>query len=351
LPEAKCPEKKMINKEQKLTIMRLRSLNWSFSDIAVAINRTESAVKKCWQREDIIKDLPVKPVISKSKIGGFLGLQIKKLVYSNPDITYGRIPGILSGLLKPGDWVPTESTIRLFLKKNGFIRVKKSCKPLLSDKNKQKRLSFALENVNNDQEFWDNMLWTDETTVRQMHSSQNDFSIVHESLNKDERPKKMTLQAGGFSVMFWGAMSSHGFGPLVEIEGNINAKKYVELLKSTLVPYIRRMESQGIDLWLMQDNASVHTAKLTRDFLDEKTIDFIDWPAQSPDLNPIENAWYVVKSRLKHYNSIPRNREELIQRVKKIWREMPLQFCVNYSRSVSKRLSEVIKKKGKQINY
>ena len=60
--------------------------------------------------------------------------------------------------------------------------------------NKQKRLEFALTCIENDEDYWLNILWTDETTVRQLLPNQNKFAIVHSSLDILERPKKISLQ-------------------------------------------------------------------------------------------------------------------------------------------------------------
>jgi hypothetical protein len=181
--------------------------------------------KKFWQRWDSIKDLPPKDVIRKTKITTNMGLQIKRIITNNPSLTYSRLPVILKGLFPEMEWVPSVTTIRQFLKENGFKRVQKIKKPLLRNVNKSKRLLFAQKNIGNAQQYWNDVLWTDETTVRQMKNGQNDYAIVHNSISIEYRPRKMTLQVGGFSVMFWGAMSSHGFGPLEEVDGMMNGEK------------------------------------------------------------------------------------------------------------------------------
>jgi hypothetical protein len=80
----------------------------------------------------------------------------------------------------------------------------------------------------------------------------------------------------------------------------------------------------------MQDNARVHTSCRTRAFLREHHIDTIDWPAYSPDLNPIEHLWWALKKRMykfyPQYNNYSVAREEwdgFCRALKECWRTLP----------------------------
>ncbi|CAB4375126.1 unnamed protein product [Rhizophagus irregularis] len=60
-----------------------------------------------------------------------------------------------------------------------------------------------------------------------------------------------------------------------------------------------------------QDNAPIHTAKITKDWLKKNKIVVIDWPANSPDLNPIENIWKQLKDNIQSCKVFPRTVDEL----------------------------------------
>ena len=88
--------------------------------------------------------------------------------------------------------------------------------------------------------------------------------------------------------MFWGCISKLGKGPLLVVDGTMNAQKYIVILKSELIPEVTFVKEEfGVEVRLMQDNAPCHTAKAVCEFLEENDIDFIKWLPYSPDLNPI----------------------------------------------------------------
>ena len=86
-------------------------------------------------------------------------------------------------------------------------------------------------------------------------------------------------------------MSSSGVGPLCFIKPKFNAAVYQDVLQDFMLPSIGKLYGDA-DFIFQQDLAPVHTAKSTNTRFNDHRITVLDWSANSPDLNPIENVYY-----------------------------------------------------------
>jgi hypothetical protein len=103
-------------------------------------------------------------------------------------------------------------------------------------------------------------------------------------------------------IMFWGCISSHGPGILIPVHGTLNAERYCALLEQHLLPQAALWYGDG--LWeFQQDNAPSHKAHTTMAFFADNSIEVLEWPAYSPDINPIENLWSTLKKKIYHSGS------------------------------------------------
>ncbi len=122
--------------------------------------------------------------------------------------------------------------------------------------------------------------------------------------------------------MIWGAMSSAGFGPLCFLKTNVTAPVYQDILEHFLLPSADQV-FKDTDFFFQQDMAPAH--KSTKSWLNDHGVGVLDWPENSPDLNPIENLWGIVKRKMR--NKRPKNADELKATVKETWASIPPQQC------------------------
>ena len=114
---------------------------------------------------------------------------------------------------------------------------------------------------------------------------------------------------------------------------------YAEILETIMLPYA---EWDMPLIWtFMQDNDPKPTARSVKKQFCDRKIDVLEWPAQSPDLNPIENLWSIVKKSIGPSES--RNKEELWSKMQKAWYAIPIGTCQALVDSMPERVREVQK--------
>ncbi len=117
------------------------------------------------------------------------------------------------------------------------------------------------------------------------------------------------------SVMIWAAMSSAGVGPLCFLKSTVNAAIYQEILEHFMLPSADKLYGDA-DFIFQQDLAPAHTAKGTKSWFNDHGVTVLDWPANSPDLNPIESlktASIPPQQCHKLITSMPRRIEAVIK--------------------------------------
>lgn len=98
-----------------------------------------------------------------------------------------------------------------------------------------------------------------------------------------------------------------------------------------------------------QDNDPKHTANIVQDFFEKKDIDVLDWPSQSPDLNPIKHLWNHLKSELRKLKLTII--KELESKIQEIWNNIPTEVCERLVNTMNDHVNCALRAKGTHIPY
>ncbi len=142
-----------------------------------------------------------------------------------------------------------------------------------------------------------------------------------------------------------------GVGYACKIDGRMDKELYVKILDKDLEASLKYYGKFQADIIFQQDNNSKHTSHLATNWLEDYGYEVLEWPAQSPDLNPIEHLWTHLKHKLAKYQKGPKGMLELWERVEKEWDAIDTAVCQNLIESMPRRIDVVIKDKGGHIKY
>lgn len=151
--------------------------------------------------------------------------------------------------------------------------------------------------------------------------------------------------------MVWGCFTKHGVGPLVRIEGIMKKEMYLSILQENLPAAFDKIGLPENQIIFQHDGDPKHTAKIVVNWLQNQRFEVLKWPAQSPDMNPIENLWGFIKKRLANYAEPPVGVNQLWERVKEEWNSIPQEIIDNLYSSMPRRMQELQKNKGLWTKY
>ena len=137
---------------------------------------------------------------------------------------------------------------------------------------------------------------------------------------------------------------------MVRLEGRITANIYIDVLNNYLLPFINSLENKNNYIF-QEDNAPIHKANTVKKWEVENKITSLPWPAQSPDLNPIENLWDELDRKVRKHKPLPKNQDDLWQILQNEWLKLDESIYKNLVDSMPRRIAAVIEDKGIPTKY
>ena len=232
---------------------------------------------------------------------------------------------------------------RVTLKKRAF-----------DEEEKKKRLAFAEGYKHWEEREWDRVLFADESIIQGEGGCKGGRQWIRRARGTVEALKSENVHhklPHPKQLNIWACFSASGLGYCYIYNGILNAKAFVHILDTHLLPSADLLftESPRQQWYLLQDNAPTHSAHITHKWLHDHGITCVDFPPYSPDLNPIENLWQHIEKRVEE--RAPSTVEELQDVIAEEWKNIPIELLTKLAHSMHKRCLAVIAVCGDHIHF
>ncbi|KAG2468483.1 TC1A transposase, partial [Polypterus senegalus] len=312
-----------------------------FAALKVPMSSVASIISK-WKKFETTRTLPRAGRQSKLSDRGRRALV--KEVTKNPMVTLSELQRSSVERGEPS----RRTTISAAIPQSGLYGRVARRKPLLSKRHMAAHLEFVKRHLKYSQTMRNKILWSDETKIELFGVNARCQIWRKPGTAHHQANTIRTVKHGGDSIMLWGCFSAAGTGRLVRIKGKMTAAMYRDILDENLLQSALdlRLERRFI---FQQDNDPKHTAMISKQWLQDNSVNVIEWSSQSQDLNPIEHLWRDLKMAV--HRRFPSNLMELEWCCKEEWAKLAKDRCAKLVASYLKRLEAVIAAKGALTKY
>jgi transposase len=243
----------------------------------------------------------------------------------------------------------SEGTIKTALEELGFEWEKKKRKPLLSEAHKTARFQFCKNYEHFTEKDWERVIFSDETYIEIDPASHSNYAWLRK---RDRNTAKGIIYTTKYpkKICIWMGICAKGCSRPAFIKSTLNAEGYIAILERELQAFIKDYRLRR-HLIFQQDNAPCHKAKICQNWFQNENMQVLNWPANSPDLNPIENGWTRLKDEVAKGPLIT-TKEELCERVEiAVKSTFTPEYCKTLIHSMTHRIQACIAANGGHTKY
>lgn len=221
-------------------------------------------------------------------------------------------------------------------------------KPYLTKQHRAQRLKYANDCLKFTPDDWKRVIFSDESSVWLTGSAGRIYVWREPGEEFKEGYTVPTFKSGRETLMIWGCITWEGVGGLHICTESVKSAYYQSILEANL----RATQSVlGLDdnIMFVQDGAPAHRSRATRRYLADNNITCLKHPAQSPDLNPIENLWAMLKKEIS--KNPASSISDLIAKLESLWYDIEPSVVQKLYLSMPTRFQHVKANKGGHTSY
>ena len=277
----------------------------------------------------------------KSKLSARQSRMICRTALRNPTISLSELKTCVN---------VSKQTVARVLSRNHICSRKRKCQIILTAEQKKKRLDWAMRFCLYRVPSWRRIVFSDESRVS-LHTKDGRLRLWIRSQQSMPAHQVVPLEhSGGGGLLIWGAIWFGGRSELKFFRTTMNSERYLDLIESHVYPLSEQLGDPSVDWTFMDDNAPPHRSHLVTAYKALAGIRTLKWPAKSPDLNPIENIWSLLKLKVRRQVAHGTTLIQLEEIIKEAWASIPQEAIDNLVQGMSSRVQKLLASRGDIIS-
>lgn len=331
------PQASILSAEERAQVVAYRDSGNTFQYIADKLGRSKTAVWNFLQEKNCKKTGRKRG--TKCILSNRTGRQIQKWIGTGR-VSVAQVKAMLK--IEASRW----TVWRAARKAQHLMWRKMRTAPIMTKYHKKKRLEWSFDQVMFTPFEWRSVIFSDEKKFN-LDGPDGNAYYWHD-LRTDERIFSKRKHGGG-SVMVWACFSFYGRSPIAFLDGRQDSNCYVSLMEDYMLPMAHTCHEAD---WIyQQDNAPIHTSRTSLKWFTQNGVHLLPWPANSPDLNPIENLWAILSRRVYANHKCYSTVGELKEAIQLMWHEIDLKCLQMLVGGMHRRCTGVVQAIGGPLKY